>query len=61
LDRRERLGEHDAVWDAFGRPILGILAAHVNDGKTRVDLSGDASNPPTVNRPSKLMSVTKAR
>ena len=44
----EGLCQHDAVRDAFGRPIVSVLAAHVDDGKVRVDFSGVSGDIPAV-------------
>ena len=48
LGRGERLGEHDAIWHAFGGPRLGTVAAHVNHGKLRIDLPCVAADLPAV-------------
>ena len=44
----ERLRQHDAVRHPLGSPILGIVSAHVNDGKVRVDFSSMPCDVPTV-------------
>ena len=48
LRGRERLRQHDAVWDALGCPLVGFDAAHVNDGKVRVDFPGVPCDIPPV-------------
>ena len=48
LRGRERLCQHDAVGDALGSPIFGVCAAHVDDRKFRVDLSGLLGDFPAV-------------
>jgi hypothetical protein len=45
---RERLRQHDAVRDALGRPIVSVFAAHVNDGKVKVDFPGVSRHVPAV-------------
>ena len=40
LGWREWLCQHDAVGDAFGRPISSARTTHIDDGKFRVDFSG---------------------
>ena len=45
---RERLGQHDAVGNAFGCPIVGVFSAHVNNGKVRIDFSGVSGDIPAV-------------
>jgi len=61
LGGRERLGQHDAVGNAFGGPISGAGAAHVDDGKLRVDLPGLlATSQPSI-LPRRVISVTSAR
>ena len=37
---RERLGQKDAVGNAVRTILVGVGAGHINDGKSRVDLSG---------------------
>ena len=45
---RERLRQHDTVRDALGCPIVSVLAAHVNDGKVRIDFSGASGDIPAI-------------
>ena len=48
LSGRERFGQHDAVRDALGRPVVGFGPAHVNDGKVRIDFSSVSCDLPPV-------------
>jgi hypothetical protein len=45
---RERLRQHDAVRDAFGRPIFSVFAAHIDDRKFGVDFSRVSGDIPAV-------------
>src|ERR1700722_15440652 len=58
---RERLSQHNAVWDALGCPIVRIFAAHINNGKTRVDLSGGSGNIPAVDPASPKINIGHQR
>jgi hypothetical protein len=48
LRGRERLGQKNAIRNAFRGPLLGRRAGYVNDREGRVDLSSVLRNFPTV-------------
>src|ERR1700760_1030670 len=48
---REWLGEHDTVGDTLRGPFVGVRAAHVHDGKSRIDFPYLRSNLPAVQPP----------
>ena len=58
---RERLRQHDAIWDALGCPIVGVFAAHVDDGEIGVDLSGVSGDIPAVDPASPEINIGHQR
>jgi hypothetical protein len=61
LGWRKRLGEHNAVRNAFGGPVCGVSPAHINNGNSgSISLACWATSQPSI-LPFRLMSVTSAR
>ena len=44
----KRLGQYNAIRDAFRGPFLGVGTGHINNGHRRIGLSGGAGDLPTV-------------